>query len=169
MRPVMTFPALNLLLPAVLAVHNIDEYSRYDQFVRLYQRRIPERFTTRRVMRDAMILLTLTAAVISALTYLFRTPALLSVSKIAVFALMLNAIGHCVQSLTKRRMMPGILSAITLVLPYSIAAIMLMRSQLGDSVSSLLGFTLAGAITIPLAGGIFVLWGYGVSQLGNKA
>lgn len=165
----MTFPVLNLLLPVVLAVHNFDEYSRYDEFVRVYQGWLPQRFITRRVLRDALTLLTLAAAMISVLTYFFRTDALISVSRIAIFALMLNAIGHCIQSLNKGRMTPGTPSAIALVLPYSVVAIIVMRSYLGDSVSSLLRFALAGTITIPLAIAIFILSGYGVSRLVNKA
>jgi hypothetical protein len=165
----MTFPALNLVLPVVLAAHKVDEYRRYDEFVEVYKDRIPARFTTRGVIGNAMTLLTLTAVLISVLTYFYLTPAWVSFAKIAVFALMLNAIGHCIQSLSKRRMTAGTLSAITLVLPYSIVAIMVMRGQLGDSVSSLLGFALVGAITIPVASGVFILSGYGVSRIGNKA
>lgn len=164
----ITFPALYLVLPVVLAVHNVDEYRRYDEFVQVYQGRIPARFITRDVLRNALTLLTFIAAVISIVTYFFRTEVLISLSKIAVFALMLNAIGHCIQSLSKRRMTPGTLSAITLVLPYSIVAIMVMRSQLGDSVSSLLEFALLGAITIPLVSGIFIFSGYGLSRIANK-
>ena len=165
----MTFPALNLLFPVVLAVHNMDEYSRYDEFVQAYRGRIPQRFTTRRVMRNALILLTVTAGAISVVTYFYRTEAFISLSRIAILALLLNGGGHCFQSLIKRRFTPGTLSAATLVLPFSVAAIIVMRSHMGDSISSLLGFALAGAITIPMASAIFILLGYAVSQIGNKA
>jgi hypothetical protein len=38
----MTFVALNLLFPIVLAIHNVDEYSRYDDFIRAYHPRLSE-------------------------------------------------------------------------------------------------------------------------------
>jgi len=47
----MTFAAVNLLFPVVLAIHNFDEYSRCDDFIRAYHPRLGEKLATRRVFR----------------------------------------------------------------------------------------------------------------------
>ena len=164
----MTFLVLSLLLPVVLAIHNFDEYARYDGFVRIYHSRLPERVTTRRVVRNAAILLTLAVAALGALTYTNRSPFLVALSKVTIFALLVNGIGHCITSLKRRTLVPGTLTAITLVLPYSVIALVVMRTNLGDSGWSLLRYAAFGALAIPLATISFLWLGYGVSRLTTR-
>jgi exonuclease I len=64
--------------------------SRHDDFIRAYHPRLSEKLTTRRVVRDAAILLTLAVAVLEALTYADKSDLLLTTSKIAIIALLLN-------------------------------------------------------------------------------
>lgn len=161
----MTFAAFNLLFPVVLAIHNIDEYSRYEDFVRAYHSRLAQRITTRRIVRDAAIMLTLTVAMLAGLTYLYQSAFLMMISKIATFALMLNGVGHCALSLKRRTATPGTLSAAALVLPYSVIAVAIMRTGLGDSYSSLCNYAIYGALTIPLATLSFLWIGYGFTRL----
>ena len=164
----MTFPALNLLLPVVLAVHNYEQYSRYDEFVQIYRPLVPERFITRQVIRGAAIFLTVAVALLSALTYLSATAGLIDAAKVATFALLLNAIAHCLQSLRRHRLTPGSFSAIALVLPYTLAEIAAMRAWLGDSMASLLRFALVGAIAVPIVAAVFTLLSYGVLRLATR-
>ena len=103
----MTFAALNLLFPLVLAAHNADEFRRYEDFVREYHGRLPVGLATRNVMRIAAILLPVAAAALAVPTYLWKPPALMTIARIAILALMLNAISHCVLSLKRRSMLPG--------------------------------------------------------------
>jgi hypothetical protein len=109
--------------------------------------------------------LTLAAAVSGALTYAYKSAVLLAISKIAIFALLLNALGHCILSLKRRELLPGTLSAVALVLPYSAVAIVIMRASLGDSFWSLFRDAMLGLILAPLA--ILSLLGisYGLSRL----
>jgi uncharacterized protein with HXXEE motif len=161
----MTFAAVNLLFPVVLAIHNFDEYSRYDDFIRAYHPRLGRKLSTRRVFRDALILLTSAAAGLGALTYVYQSAGLLTISKIAIFALLLNALGHCILSLKRRELVPGTLSAVALVLPYSAVAIVIMRASLGDSFRSLFRDAIFGLILAPLAI-LSLLWiSYGLSRL----
>ncbi len=161
----MTFAALNLLFPVLLAIHNVEEYSRCDEFIRVYPGRLAQRFTTRRVIRDAATLLTLAVAGISVLAYALRTEILIRISQVAIFALALNAIGHCVVSIKRRRFTPGTFSAITLVLPYSVVAIVMMHVRLGEPVAALVGWAVLGAAALPIAIVLFLAMGYGLSRL----
>jgi hypothetical protein len=68
----MTLVNFSLLFPVVLAVHNIDEYNRYDDFVRSYPSWLAQKLT-RPIVRWAAVLLTLAAAVLVALTYFYRS------------------------------------------------------------------------------------------------
>ncbi len=147
----MTFAALDLLLPVVLAVHNVDEFSRCDDFIRACPARVGGKPATRRVVRDAAILLTLAVTVLSGFTFLFKGAALTTISQVAVFALLFNGIVHCILSAKRRAMIPGTRSAVILVLPYSVLTVVAMRTDLKDPVWSLLRYALFGALTAPLA------------------
>ena len=78
---------------------------------------------------------------------------------------MLNGIGHSILSVRRRRLLPGTLSAVTLVLPYSAIAIAVMRADLGDSAGSLLRSVAFGALAAPLAIAAFLWLGYGTDRL----
>jgi hypothetical protein len=147
----LPFDVLQLLFPAVLAIHNLDEYCRRDDFTRAFQSWLSAKHVRRSVIRDAAILLTLAVTTLCVLTYLYRSAALLTLSKIAIFALMLNAVGHCFLSLKRRTLVPGTISAVALVLPYSILAITIMRTNLADSTVSLFFYAACGALAAPLA------------------
>jgi hypothetical protein len=44
-------------------------------------------------------------------------------------------------------------------------ALIVMRTSLGDSAAAIIRYALLGAITIPLAVGVFLLIGYGTARL----
>jgi hypothetical protein len=152
----MTFAAVNLLFPVVVALHNFEEYHGYADFVRSYPAWLAEKLT-RRVVGWAAILLTLTVTALAVATYFYRTEVLLAIAKIAIIGLALNCLGHCILSITRRRVVPGTLSGAVIVLPYSLIAIMLMRTNLQDSFLALFGYAAVGAIVTPVAIGLF-LW-----------
>jgi len=70
----MTLVNFALLFPVVLAIHNIDEYIRYDDFVRSCPSWLAKKLT-RPIVRSAAVLLTLAAAVLVTLTYFNRSAA----------------------------------------------------------------------------------------------
>ena len=160
----MALEWINLLLPIVLAVHNADEYARYDDFVDAYHPRLTKKLTSRPVIRNAVTLLTVVVALVAGLAYVYKGGVFVTICKVAIFALLLNAISHCVLSLKRHRILPGTVSAALLVMPYSIAAIVIMRSDCGDSYWYLFSLAAVGAITVPLAIMLFLWLGYGISR-----
>jgi hypothetical protein len=161
----MTLEVVILPFPAVLALHNIDEYLQHGEFAAVHHSRLPERFRTRRVFGWAATLLTVAVAGLCVLMYVYRGPTLRSIAEISIFALFWNAVGHCALSAMRRSMVPGTRSACALVLPYSAAAICLMHVSLGMSFETLLGYAAVGAVTGPLAAIVFLPIGYGISRL----
>jgi hypothetical protein len=160
----MALDWITLLLPLVLAVHNVDEYAKYEDFVKAYHPRLSKKLTARPVIRNAVALLTVSVALLAGLAYMYQGGVLRTVCKVAVFALLLNAISHCMLSLKRRRILPGTMSAAVLILPYSVVAIVIMHSECGDSYSFLALLAALGALTVPLATALFLGLGYGMSR-----
>jgi O-antigen/teichoic acid export membrane protein len=155
---------ITLLLPLVLAVHNADEYARYEDFVEAYHPRLNKKLTARPVIRNAVVLLTVSVALLAGFSYMYKSDVLRAVCKLAILALMLNGVSHCVLSLKRRRILPGTLSAALLVLPYSVVAIVVMRSESGDSYAHLALLAALGGLMVPLAIALFLGLGYGISR-----
>ena len=163
----MNLLVLILLFPIVLAIHNADEYFRRDEFIRTYHHKFAARFITRPVVRNAMVLLTLTAVAMGLLTWIYRNQVLVEISIVAIFALMLNAVSHIVLSFKRRSRTPGTLSAVVLVLPYSAVVIATSRLTLGVSWISMLRFAALGLIATPVAVALFLFLGYTFFWLAN--
>ena len=168
MKSLTAFEWVTVLLPLLVAVHNVDEYARYDDFVRAYHSRFLAKQVSRPAMRNTMIAVTLFVAVIAGLAYVHKGGVYVALCNITILAFMENAIGHCVLSLKRRTLVPGTLSAAVLVLPYSIVAIASMRADLASSYSSLLLFAACGAVAMPLFIIGFLWLGYGISRLEIK-
>ena len=155
-------------LPLLVAVHNVDEYARYDDFVRAYHSRFLTKWVSRPAIRNTLIAVTLFVALIAGLAYVHKGGIYLALCSVTIFAFMENAIGHCALSLKRRALVPGTLSAVVLVLPYSIVAIAVMRADLATSYSSLLLLVACGAAAMPLFIVGFLWLGYGISRLQIK-
>jgi hypothetical protein len=168
MELLTTFEWVTVLLPLIVAVHNVDEYARYDDFVRAYHSRFLAKRVSRPAIRNTLIAVTLFAAVIAGLAYVRKGGVYLALCNTTIFAFMENAIGHCLLSLKRRTLVPGTLSAAVLVLPYSIVAIASMRADLASSYSSLLLLAACGAVAMPLFIIGFLWLGYGISRLPIK-
>jgi hypothetical protein len=162
----MTFAAFNLLFPIVVAVHNTDEYRGYEDFIRSYPGWLAEKLT-RGVVGRAAILLTLTITALAVATYFYQNDVLLMASKIAIIGLALNCIGHCLFSLKRRALVPGTLSGMVLVLPYSVIAVLMMKTNLQDSFLALFGYAAIGAVIIPISIGSFLWIGYLLARPGR--
>ena len=161
----MVLNVLVLFFPVVLAIHNLDEYSRYEEFVRIYHTRLPIRLTARRTIFWAAATLTAAAIFICVGAVVSKSQVLLLISKASICALMLNAVSHCLLSLKRGRWLPGTRSACILVLPYSVIALIVMGTSGGDSPVSMLRYALLGAVTIPLAVVGSLLVGSGIARL----
>lgn len=147
----MCFAEIFLGFPVVVAVHTLEEYMRYEEFVRASPVRLGKRFSTRRVFGGAGIVLTLGVGLLGCWDFFAGGGGSAEIARVAVFALLLNGVGHCVLSAWRRVWVPGTFSAIGLVLPYCVAAILRMRMEFGDSYWGLLGDAGLGVVAGPVA------------------
>jgi hypothetical protein len=58
---------VTVLLPLLVAVHNVDEYTGYDDFAGAYHSRFLAKLVSRRAIRNTLIAVTLFVAVIAGL------------------------------------------------------------------------------------------------------
>jgi hypothetical protein len=145
----MHFDTLMLFFPVILGVHNYDEARRLDEFTLTYHAGLRKRLT-RPVVLAALIVVTAASAAVALLTFLYGTPTLRVMARIAVFILFLNASGHVSMSVLRRNFVPGTVSAIALVLPFSSLAIYAMHADLGDPIRALALYAALGAAAMPI-------------------
>jgi peptidoglycan/LPS O-acetylase OafA/YrhL len=146
--PLPGFPALYLLFPIVLGVHNLDECAQAERLP-ASRRLAYSRYFLGRVARMAMVLLTAAAAIVAVLDYATPLVPLATIAKLSVFALLFNAVGHIALSIRYRAWRPGTRSAVFLVLPYTVAVIAIVAHNSGRTVLALWPLAVGGLIGLP--------------------
>ena len=158
--PAMTaLGAIELLFPAVLGLHTLEEFRLRDAFLQGPALKWVAPFLDSRTLGWAAVLMVLAATALCLLAVVGANPVAAAGAKAAIFALMFNAFGHGLGSLVRGRPVPGTLSAMALVLPYSAAALATLRLVEGEPTRTLLAYAAAGAIGMPLAAAVFLAMG----------
>ena len=147
----MRLGPLILALGLAAAVHNLEEWRGYEKWVKAYHERLNVRLSNRRVFGFALILLSVIVLVLGVLECVEGPGRTTMFSRVVVFALLVNALGHCVQSLRMRQLVPGTVSALFLIIPLALIAIYVMRRDYGDTEANLTISCLAALAVLPLA------------------
>jgi hypothetical protein len=145
----MNFSTLMLLLAAATAAHNMEEWQGYTEWVTVYHSRLNARFKDRAVFRFALILLTVLVLAVALAHYWTGRATVLC--KVIVFAILLNAIGHCIVSLYKRRIVPGAITALFLIIPLASAEIYVMVRVFADNFARLAAYAVLSLVLTPVA------------------
>ena len=164
----MTSDGMALLLPVVVALHNAEEFALYGRFPGACQPRLPAPLTTRAVVGGAMILVTVAAAVLAWAAYHAEDGYAHTAVRVAVFALLWNALGHGLLSLRRRTLLPGTVTALLVVLPYAIASVLGIEAHAGAPAKQLLSLGLAGAAALPAIVLVAIGLSYSVLQLARQ-
>jgi Protein of unknown function with HXXEE motif len=149
--PLPSFRALYLAYPIVLGVHHWDEWL---EAKRLRASSHPWSLSTyfgSDVARFAMVLLVFASAAVALLNYIVSSARLVTLAELSVFALLFNAIGHLLMSMTARTRTPGVRSAALLVLPYTTVAIVVAAQGSGRQSLELWRVALAALVALPTA------------------
>jgi Protein of unknown function with HXXEE motif len=149
--PLPSFPALYLVFPLVLGVHNLDEYTHAQRRLANPQLQAHSSFFRSDVAQFAMILLTVASCLVALLNYTTRTMGMAIVAELSVFSLFFNAVGHIILSIKHRAWGPGTRSATFLVLPYTMAALTIMTRGSGQAVLALWPLAVGGLVALPAA------------------
>ena len=147
----MRFGTLVLALGLAAGVHNLEEWRGYEKWVQAYHERLNVRLRNRRVFGFALIFLSVTVLVLGVLECVEGPGRTTICSRIVVFALLVNALGHCAKSLRTRQLVPGTVSALLLIIPLALIAISVMRRDYGDTEATLILSLLASLAVLPIA------------------
>jgi hypothetical protein len=140
-----------LALSVAAAVHNLEEWRGYEKWAHVFHRRLNARLNNRRVCGIALILLSAALLILGVAEFAEGPGWTTAYSKVAVFALLVNALGHCVKSVRAREVVPGTISALLLIMPLSLIAIYAMRHDHGDSGKTLALSFIAALPVLPIA------------------
>jgi len=154
----VSFGAVFLALGVAACLHNLEEWRGYEEFVHAYHQRLNARLRNRRVFGFALILLSAIVLILGVVE-LVEGPGWATIcSRIVVIAFLVNALEHCARSLITRKLVPGTVSALLLIIPLALIALHLMRRDFGDTRATLILSFLVSLAVLPVAifGG---LWG----------
>lgn len=147
----MRFGTLVLMLALAAALHNLEEWRGYEKFAQAYYKRLNVRLRNRRVFGIALIFLSVAVSVLGVVEFVEGPGRTTIYSRVLVFALLVNALGHCAKSLRTRQVVPGTVSALLLIIPLAFVAIYVMRRDLGDTAATLSLSFIASLAVIPIA------------------
>jgi hypothetical protein len=140
-----------LALSVAAAVHNLEEWRGYEKWAHAFHGRLNARLNNRRVCGIALILLSAALLILGLAEFAEGPGWTTAYSRVAVFALLVNALGHCAKSAKTRELVPGTISAVALIMPLSLIAIYVMRRDYGDSGETLALSFLAALAVLPIA------------------
>ncbi|RAK19090.1 uncharacterized protein with HXXEE motif [Anoxybacillus vitaminiphilus] len=110
------------LLPVVFAIHNIEELPFLQRWANEFLDKRPFMFLVRlyefKNLAIAMILLTLTASIIVWMEYKKRNRLTLHLTVFCICLLLVNGVVHAGQFFVYRHYVPGLISAVLLMIPY---------------------------------------------------
>ncbi len=147
----MRFGPLVLVLGIAAAVHSLEEWRGYEKFAQAYHTRLNVRLNNRRVFGVALIFLSIAVLVLGVLECAEGPGRTTMFSRIVVFALLVNALGHCAQSVRRRQLVPGTVSALFLIIPLASIALYSLRRDYGESEATLIVSFLASLAILPIA------------------
>ncbi|WP_338749182.1 HXXEE domain-containing protein [Bacillus sp. FJAT-52991] len=109
-------------LPIIFAIHNVEELPQLGSWAN--EHLAGESFAFLRELYSfhslafAMVLLTVVVAVVVILEYKFRNKLTFMLTMLSACLLLINGLTHIVQSMVFQSYMPGLISAVLLLIPY---------------------------------------------------
>ena len=121
---------LNWLLPILLFFHNAEEYYYFNNFPRQYMKLFSTRLHNKNIFFYALFIIQLAVTLILIISYtttnLFYNHLVIVIN----CAIIINIVQHAMGSLIFRCMMPGTWSALILLLPYEVAYITSVQTNI---------------------------------------
>lgn len=126
----MKTTAFGLLLPAIMILHNTEEYRSFERFKNVYLKSIDEKLRKKSVFLYALAILTISAAGICVANYFIGSRTSQIATTLVMIALLFNGVQHCTFSLWYRKMLPGTVSGLFLMIPYSLIYLILLENEI---------------------------------------
>ena len=140
-----------LFFPAVFILHNIEEYRSFEVFNAFYLKAINSKFRHRMVFLYALIILTVFVSGLCISNYLMTSRILRFATTIVSMSILTNGIQHCISSLWARKILPGTISAIFLLIPCSAVYLVFLEKETQFSVLDIVGWFIISMIVMVLS------------------
>jgi Protein of unknown function with HXXEE motif len=112
-----------LFLPACFVFHNVEEYLFYNP---AYFKFVQKKYRDKAVFLGAQIALTICVTSLCLTNYFLTGPTLQTSTTIIAFSFIMNGLQHCIQSLAFKRLLPGTITGLLLLIPSSTTYLVLL-------------------------------------------
>lgn len=129
---------LTLGLPAVFIIHNIEEYFRFNHSTVSPLKFIGNEFCDRDVFLYAVTLLSIGIIACLMLNYFYTNPIFQLMAVVIVFSLLINGLEHFLGSLFYGTVLPGAVSSVFLMIPFSSYGLFMERDEIFGSIKGAL-------------------------------
>ena len=143
-----------MLLATVFLMHNLEEMIFFDRMPKF---RYAKKIFNRRSFLFSLTVLSILAIFFAVWGYLYRSPIVQNVNIVVLFSLTINAIQHGLLSIWYRRIIPGTLTALFLVLPVSALFFMKLYELKALTCWSFVGYLILSP-TVMIASILITLW-----------
>ncbi|HEV2614120.1 MAG TPA: HXXEE domain-containing protein [Gammaproteobacteria bacterium] len=154
-----------VVLPVIFILHNIEEYVSFDPSAWSFYRFIGNEFYNRAVFFYALCLLSITVIVAVTLNYIYAGSLLHALVVITFFSIFINSLEHCAVSLWRRKILPGTISSVLLIIPFSLYALIVGHKDMFVGIQGALNYVFVSFIVMVVA--VFLgLWsGFFIDKL----
>lgn len=110
-----------ILFSVFFLLHNLEEYLSFDKNPKIYQKTSCGLLKNRTVFAYAAIFISIVVIAILTLNIFFKN--VRPLATLVILSILINAVQHVILSLCLRRVVPGLLTACFLIIPFSIVAL----------------------------------------------
>ncbi len=121
---------LSLLLPIIFMIHNMEEYLFYEKFSNCFALIKPKCNNSKRSFGWAIVLLSVLTILIIGTDYFIANKITTFLKIITAVAIFVNAIQHVTYTVFFRKILPGTITSIFLIIPYSVTFIITIKKEL---------------------------------------
>lgn len=125
---------LGIILALSFILHNYEEYRSFKIFNEFYLRHLNKKFQHPDIFFRAITILSFVVCGIYVLNCFIANKALQFAATIATMSLLINGVQHCIYSLLARKLLPGTISGIFLLIPLSLAYFVLLEKDIHFSI-----------------------------------
>ncbi|OOZ83458.1 hypothetical protein BHL35_00205 [Bacillus cereus] len=139
------------ILPIIFTLHNMEEYLFLPLMREVLDNKVGKGFYEPNVFLIAIVLLTVFVTIIVILYYFYKTRLLERLIMLALAIIFANGIMHTISSIIFLKYMPGVVTSVLLILPYSIWMISLLKIREGLQLKKgLLFFIISWILMYPI-------------------
>ncbi|MED0951987.1 MULTISPECIES: HXXEE domain-containing protein [Bacillus cereus group] len=153
------------LLPIIFTLHNTEEYLFLSQMNEFLINKIGKGFHEPHIFLIAIVLLTLFVTIITIFYYTNKTALLERLMILILTIIFANGIMHTVSSIIFSKYMPGVITSVLFILPYSIWIIYLLKNKEGIPLKKMFLVFLLSWLLMPPLIVFFLLIAKGISFL----